>query len=233
VSGACLVAGPPLSFRFSGEDLEAPPEIRARIDELWRQEQTARPSVHDGTLLSVQDVSGGVVSVRRCSYRYFVARERDDAIRRRLDVRALAVSGILLLGASGDRRVLVGRRSPDVTEYPCAWELVPSGGVAWEHVRGSGIDVLGALLEELEQEAGIPEDAVAEARCLGLVHDVAQAGYDVCFALDVPDAAPSQRPEYAKTAVITVAEARRLIEHEAAVPTSRVLLDLATAAGLV
>jgi hypothetical protein len=234
MTAARLVAAPPLDFRFSGEDLEVPAELCGRIEELWLQEQSARPSVHDGTVLSVQDVRGGVVTVCRCSYRHLVARERDDTIRRTLHVRALAVSGIVVLGAADDRRVPVGRRSPDVTEYPEAWELIPSGGVGWERVdRDGGIDVLGALLAELEEEAGISGDAVATARCVGLVQDVAQDGYDVCFVLNVPDAAPSPRPEYAETAVVPVAEARRLIERDDSVPTSRVLIGLATNAGLV
>jgi hypothetical protein len=233
MTAARLVALPPLEFRFSGDDLKVPAELCERIDELWLREQSARPSVHDGTLLSVQDVRGGVVTVCRCSYRHFIARERDETIRRRLGVRALAVSGIVVLGAADDRRILVGRRSPDVTEYPGAWELVPSGGVGWERVGGDGgIDVLGALFAELEQEAGIPGEAVAAARCVALVHDVAQDDYDVCFVLDAPDATPSRRQEYAETAVVPVAEAQRLIERADSVPTSRVLLGLATGAGV-
>ncbi len=229
-----LVAAPPLRFRFSGDDLEVPTELRGRIDELWLQEQSARPSVHDGTLLSVQDVRDGVVTVCCCRYRHFVARQRDEVIRRKLGVRALAVSGVVVLGAVDDRCVLVGRRSLNVTAYPGGWELIPSGGVGWERVGGDGeIDVLGALLEELEQEAGIPADAVATAHCVGLVHETGQDGYDVCFVLRVPDAAPSRRPEYAEMAIVPVAEARRLIQHEGSVPTSRVLLDIATHAGLV
>ena len=234
MTAARLVAGPPLDFRFSGDDLEVPPELSGRIDALWLQEQSARPSVHEGTLLSVQDLRGGVVTVCRCSYRHFVARERDETIRRRLGIRALGVSGIVVLGAADDRRVLVGRRSPDVTEYPGAWELIPSGGVGWERVDGDGgIDVLGALLDELEEEAGIPGEAVLTARCVGLVHDMQQDDYDVCFVLEAPDGAPSQRLEYAETAVVPVAGARRLIARKGSVPTSRVLLGLAADAGLV
>jgi hypothetical protein len=234
MTAARLVAAPPLDFRFSGDDLEVPPELCGRIDELWLQEQLSRPSVHEGTLLSVQDVRGGVVTVCRCSYRQFVACRRDEMIRRRLGIRALAVSGIVVLGAADDRHVLVGRRSPDVTEYPGAWELIPSGGVGWEHVdHDGGIDVLGALLDELEQEAGIREEAVATACCVGLVHDVEQDDYDVCFVLEAPDAAPHQRPEYVETAVVPIAGARRLIEREGSVPTSLVLIGLAADAGLV
>ena len=78
MTAARLVAAPPLDFRFSGDDLEVPPELCGRIDELWLQEQLARPSVHEGTLLSVQDVRGGVVTSCRCSYRHSVACQRDE-----------------------------------------------------------------------------------------------------------------------------------------------------------
>lgn len=234
MSPARLVAAPPLDFRYSGEDLEVPPELCGRIDELWLQEQLARPSVHEGTLLSVQNVRDGLVTVCRCSYRHFVACQRNEMIRRRLGIRALAVSGIVVVRAAGDRLVLIGRRSPDVTQYPGAWELIPSGGVEWERVdHDGGVDVLGALFDELEQEAGIGREAVDTTHCVGLVHDVEQDSYDVCFILEAPDAAPSPRPEYVETAVVPIAKARRLIEREGSVPTSLVLIDLADVARLV
>jgi hypothetical protein len=73
-----LVAVPPLDFRFSGEDLEVSSELCGQIDEQWLQEQLVRPSIHQGTLLSVQDVRDGLVTVCRCSYRQFVACQRDE-----------------------------------------------------------------------------------------------------------------------------------------------------------
>ena len=79
MTAARLVAAPPLSFRFSGDDLEVPAELCGRIDELWAQEQSARPSVHDGLVLSVEDVRGGTVTVCRCHYRHFL---RTNATRR-------------------------------------------------------------------------------------------------------------------------------------------------------
>ena len=228
MSAARLVAAPPLDFHFSGEDLEVPLELCGRIDELWVQEQLARPSVHEGTLLSVQNVRDGLVTVCRCSYRHFVAHQRDRTIRRRLGIRALAVSGIVVVHAAGERLVLIGRRSPDVTQYPGAWELIPSGGVESERVDHDGrVDVLGALLDELEQEAGIEPEAIDATHCVGLVHDMEQDGYDVCFIVSAPDATPSPRPEYVETAVVPIAEARRLLEREGSVPTSLVLFNLA------
>src|SRR5262249_50107029 len=153
--------------------LEAPRALRGQIDELWERERQARPGLVDGTILSVSEIDGGRVLTRACPYRLVIARGRDAALRAALGVGRLGVSGVLLVGANGDApAVVLGRRAADVTEHGGAWEFVPSGGIQPERAGADGIvDVGAALLDELEEEAGLAKHAVVETIPLGLVHD--------------------------------------------------------------
>lgn len=224
MSSAELLWSGPVELSVLPGRVAPPPGLSQRIDELWEAEVQSRPSVVDGTILSVVAVDGNRLAVQRCPYRLFVARERDSELRDALGVRAIGVSGVVVFDG-GETHVLVGRRADDVTEYPGAWELVPSGGISPE------TNPLDALLVELEEEAGLGPEAVERALPLGLVHDVAQDGFDICFRLHIRGAEAVARDEYGELAAIGLGEARRLLDEGPAVPTSRLLLDLAFPAG--
>jgi 8-oxo-dGTP pyrophosphatase MutT (NUDIX family) len=237
MSGAEIVHRGEVRVVLAEPPLEPPPELRDRVDELWERERLARPELVDGTMISVSDIEGDRVLTRACSYRLFLARERDAALRVTLGVRALGVSGILLVGGNGSApAVVLGRRAAGMTEYAGAWELVPSGGVEPRRADANGIvDVTGALLDELEEEAGVPSEAVVETVPLGLVHDLGQDGYDVCFALRLRDAPPALLSEYEETALVSARDVAAWLDaaERAVVPTSPMILELARAAALL
>ena len=237
MNGAAIVHRGAVRVFLTEPPLESPPELRRRVDELWERERQARPGLVDGSIVSVSEIRGDRVLARACPYRLFVARECDALLRATLGVRALGVSGVLLVGAyGGTRSVVLGRRAWDVTEYPGAWELVPSGGVEPRRAGADGIvDVSAALLDELEEEAGVSKEAVAETVPLGLVHDLGQDGYDVCFALSLREAPSLQLLEYDETALIPATEADAWLAATAGVvvPTSRAILELAREAALL
>lgn len=236
MSGAKLVWEGPVEVRLADEALEAPEELRSRVDELWEVERRERPDLVDGTILSVRSVVGGVVLAQPCPYRIFVARERDATLRRALGVSAIGVSGILILTRGHGIGVVAGRRAAGVTEYPGAWELVPSGGLDLRRVGRDGVvDAVGGLLDELEEEVGVSRSAVVDVHPLGLVRDLAQEGYDVCIALRAHDCEVAGMPEYDEVVVLGPAEAGALLSRpgEHVVPTSRVILAAAQRAALL
>jgi 8-oxo-dGTP pyrophosphatase MutT (NUDIX family) len=237
MNAAGVVRRGPIRVVLAGPPLEPPNELRSRIDELWEEERRLRPGLVDGTMISVSAVEGDRVVTRPCAYRLFVARERDAALRERLGVRALGVSGVLLIGGDrGERSVVLGCRSADVTEYGGAWELVPSGGIEPERAGADGIvDVEAALFAELEEEAGLRRSDVLEAVLLGLVHDIGQDGYDVCLALHVREDAKIRLAEYEEHMVLPAKAAVAWLDggDRAVVPTSRALLELAEEAALL
>jgi hypothetical protein len=236
MSGAELVWEGAVEVRVVGEVVDVPLGLRERVDELWELECARRPELTDGTILSVRGVSGGIVLVQPCPYRAFIARERDATMRHELGISAIGVSGVLMLTCDGILGVVAGRRAATVTEYAGAWELVPSGGLGPSLVGIDGlVDAVGGLFDELEEEADISRGAVAHVRHLGLVRDVAQDGYDVCFALHVHDGVVGAMPEYDETVVLAPRDAIALFSHpsEHVVPTSCVILAAAQRAGLL
>lgn len=236
MSDAELVWEGAVEVRVAGEALEAPDELRSRVDELWELERRQRPELVDGAILSVRSIDAGIVLAQSCPYRLFVARERDVTLRRALGISAIGVSGILMLERAEGTGVVAGRRAAGVTEYGGAWELVPSGGLDPRRVGRDGVvDTLGCLLDELEEEVGVSRSAVVEVRPLGLVRDLAQEGYDVCIALRAHDGEVVEMPEYDEAVVLGPAEAAALLSRpgEHVVPTSRVILAAAQRAGLL
>ena len=236
MSDAQLVWEGAVEVRVADEALEAPDELRSRVDELWELERRQRPELVDGAILSVRSIDAGIVVTQSCPYRLFVARERDVTLRRALGISAIGVSGILMLARAEGIGVVAGRRAAGATEYGGAWELVPSGGLDPRRVGRDGVvDALGCLLDELEEEVGVSRGAVVDVRPLGLVRDLAQEGYDVCIALRALDGEVVEMPEYDEAVVLGPAEAAALLSRpgEHVVPTSRVILAAAQRAGLL
>src|SRR5262249_55469071 len=76
--------------------------------------------------------------------------------------------------------------SAAVTQYPRAWELVPSGGVPGSRLgAGDLVDVEGQLLEELEEELGVARAGVRVLAPLGLVEDLDDGVLDVAYRLEL------------------------------------------------
>jgi len=212
----------------SAPPLAAPPDLEPVIQRLWEAEQSARPSIVNGTIVCVRAIDGGRIDACLAEYRLFVARERDKDVRRRLALRAIGVSGIVVLSTG---ELLVARRGEDVTEYPGAWELAPSGSVPASAVADDGrVDTLGSLLVELQEETGIERQSVATARPLGLVWDSSQDGFDVCYELRLAKSVPFSTlagAEYRDLQALAPAEATHLFATtDAGVPTSRALIEL-------
>ena len=236
MTGAELVWEGAIDVRVGDDALELPERLRRRVDEIWERERRQRPDLTDGTILSVRSIDAGIVHAQPCPYRLFVARERDAELRRALGIRAIGVSGVLVLERTEGTGVVLGRRATGVTEYGGAWELVPSGGLDPRRVDGNGlVDSLGCLLDELEEEVGLSRSAVGETRPLGLVRDIAQDGYDVCIALIAKAGEPAEMPEYDQIRVVGSADAEQILSGSAGpvVPTSRVILAATLRAGLM
>ena len=150
------------------------------------------PRMHDGPVLAMAAVSGGVVHARRAGYFDMVATAdalaHDPALRARAAALAgedplhrgdgrVAAVGLSVAATLPDGRVLLGRRRAELPLDPGAWHVVPSGMLEPEP------DPIGAAVaREALEELGVDADPRA-VRMLGLGWDLARLRPEVCVAL--------------------------------------------------
>jgi 8-oxo-dGTP pyrophosphatase MutT (NUDIX family) len=158
------------------------------------------PAMHDGPVLAMTAVDGGVVRARRAGYFDMVAtadalvgdrvlRERALALAggdplRRGDGRVAAI-GLSVAAVVPGGRVLLGRRRAGLPLDPGRWHVVPSG------MLEPGSDPIAAAVAcEAREELGMAVDPAA-VRVLGLGWDLARLRPEVCVALTL-DAVPAR-----------------------------------------
>jgi 8-oxo-dGTP pyrophosphatase MutT (NUDIX family) len=210
-----------------------PPEAENRVQEIWSAATAENPTLRDGTILFADGSGGPDLQASPGPYRHYLARRRDPSLMAAIPGPALGVSGVTLFE---DGRVLIGRRASDVTDFPGRWELLPSGSVEQRGTTaGERVDVIGSVLDELSEEAGIDRDEVSELRTLGLFRSPENRVLLICFALVVRATADDvmsrslDRAEYSDLVALSPAEALGLLEGADAVPASPALLRAALA----
>jgi 8-oxo-dGTP pyrophosphatase MutT (NUDIX family) len=157
------------------------------------------PAMHDGPVLAMTVVDGGLVRARRAGYFDMVATcdalAGDPALRaralalagaeplRRGDGRAAAI-GLSVAATLPDGRVLLGRRRAELPLDPGRWHVVPSG-----MLEPGPEPVATAVAREAREELGLTIDPAA-VRVLGLGWDLDRLRPEVCVALAL-DAVPA------------------------------------------
>jgi hypothetical protein len=166
-----------LTLEIAG-DLKLPAEIRSEIDALWAATVAQRPNLFDGPILTVVSPPGNHLCLARASYRHLMAARRSPVMAGLLNLRPLAVSGILTCSHG----VVLGQRSKDVTQGAEQWELVPSGGLK-PSPDGGVPDVRAQILKELEEETGLGPDQVAAGQPIGMIEDTDSGVIDIVIPL--------------------------------------------------
>jgi len=161
-----------------------PPSVVDRVDALWADEVRARGGrLTNGRILSARRCDGPALEVWESSYKHWIAQRRDASLAPWLNVRPLAVSGIVRIGAS----VALGRRSRDTTQDSGLWDLPPSGGIEAGRCD-DGVSVLDAasqqIVSELDEELNVPASQLAgPPRLVALMVDDASNVIDLVFDL--------------------------------------------------
>jgi 8-oxo-dGTP pyrophosphatase MutT (NUDIX family) len=197
-------------------EVEARDDVRVVVDEgPWPVDPALRaggaahlaalrrrvPTMHDGPVLAMTAVDGGVVRARRAGYFDMVATgdalAGDPALRARALVLAggdplrrgngrVAAIGLSVAAMLPDGRVLLGRRRADLPLDPGRWHVVPSGMLEPEPEADA---IAAAIAREAREELGVAIDPGA-VRMLGLGWDLARLRPEVCVALTL-DALPA------------------------------------------
>ena len=150
--------------------LTIPVEVEISVANLWAAAKVEAPDMFDGPVLSVRRWEGAVLTVEHVRYRHVVAAWRDQKLAELLQIRPLAVTGIL----SCPQGVVFGQRGSGVAEARCTWELVPSGGAV-------DIDLRRQIATEAAEEIGLAGDEISIGEPLALI--VTSQLIDVLFPM--------------------------------------------------
>jgi hypothetical protein len=195
------------------------PELDRQVEALWWQEQTKRATpLFNGELISVVSLAASRIGARVAEYRCFVAQRGDPTLSVHLNVRPLAVSGLLRCRDG----VVFGRRAATNTQDAGHWELVPSGGVDRRALRPDGnVDVIGQLMDELREETGCSPGVISSAEPFLLVEDTTSGVIDIGIdlTLDLDSAAvlaahhAGATTEYEALRIVPTSDLREFVDH--------------------
>jgi hypothetical protein len=155
--------------------------VENEVEEIWRSEKAKRGAkLFNGTLFSVEKASESTISGRFVEYRRFVAQVRQPELFSELQVRPLAVTG-LLQNAEG---IFFGHRNSGMAQQPDCWELIPAGGIDAGTLTGSGeVDPAEQILHELREEVGLDRQMVARPRLVAFCEEPEHHVFDLVWEL--------------------------------------------------
>lgn len=220
-----------LTLRDTGTPPDAPAEVRARVEAIWRGELAKGRRLFNGRVFSLEHLEGGVVLGHLAQYKWYVAQLAEPALAPFLKVRSLAVSGLVI--AQG--RVLFGRRHPALALEGGLWELTPSGTIHGRHREADGsVSFRLQFLEELREELGLSLPDSQPLAPFALMEDTRTHNWDLGLALRIdadPEAIAARHSsgpndEYTELALVPEAEVAAFVQarQEEMVGVSRQLL---------
>lgn len=152
-------------------------EVHQAVEDIWQKEQALRQNIFNGQVLSLVHFDRQELIGEFIEYKLYLAYVREPEIRKLLGIQPLSISCI----THTKNAVLFGKRSKAVTQYPLCVELVPSGGIDPEALKGEYLDIRGQALRELTEETGLSETDVEKITPIALVFDPKTGIYEICL----------------------------------------------------
>lgn len=162
--------------------------MEAQVDVIWQQEQNNRQAqglqpLFNGATFCVQSYAGNQIYGHRSEYRYWLAQYLHSELFPALQLRPLAVSGLLLC-ADG---VVFGKRSASNTTGAEHWELIPSGGIDPQATQiGEQVDLFTPIQTEFVEESGCAAHFIQHMQPFCLVDNHATHSIDIGIILLAP-----------------------------------------------
>jgi hypothetical protein len=207
--------------------------LEAEVAAIWDTERRARPSLFNGRLFSADRIEPDRIEGHWTEYRRILAQIRRPDLFARLQLRSLAVNGLLRC-ADG---FVLGRRQAGAVYLPGAWQAAPAGSV--EDRGDEGLDLPAQLRAELREELGLEWADIEDSRTLLAVEHPGSRVVDVGFLLRSPlrfdEVVARHRAggneEYDRLQLVRTAEASHLMHAlgDQLLPTARELLGRALA----
>ncbi len=157
---------------------ELPPDLDARINALWAAECAGRPGLFNGRVFCADTIAPDRIDGHWTEYRRVLAQMRHPDLFDRLQIRALAVNGLI---ECRDGLVL-GRRHSGAMYLPGFWQSPPAGNVEARNGLDT-IDLTSQLLAELDEELGLQPAEVEDVRAVVAIEHAGTHVVDVGFLL--------------------------------------------------
>jgi len=200
---------------------------KSEIEKIWNDEM-ARKQGHlfNGRLFSLiarepEKIIGGFVD-----YQLYLAGLKNPLLKNILPIVPISVSCITCC----ESFVLIGRRSPFVTQFPGFYELAPSGGIEPDSIINGEVNLYRQVHLELEEETGLSADFIESSRLFGIIHDPEFDCIDLCVIIqmkrDVHNRSLQNTPEYTELKWIPLSKISVFCQEHAEriVPASQFLL---------
>lgn len=144
-------------------------ELMSIVDSIWNAEFKKRKGkLFNGKIFSIDRIEKNEIQGHISEYKFFLAQQNNPELFSELNMRPLAVSGILECSDG----FVFGKRSPHLTQESNQWELVPSGGIDCHHCTdGQAIDYMAQLFIELKEETGLDQKGIYEYKFVSLIED--------------------------------------------------------------
>ncbi|MBN4066694.1 NUDIX hydrolase [Simkania negevensis] len=152
-------------------------EQQNAADEVWQHALQTKSQLRDNPILCITKREETALHVSWLPYRLYYAQfflEKGCFP----TLFALCVTGIV----RKSKKVLLGKRSNRVTQYPGCWECIPAGGIESAALDEEGsISPQTQLLKEFEEETGLNRDAIKQMRFASLLRDSEARCIDLCY----------------------------------------------------
>ncbi len=176
---------PDVVVRVARDMPELSPAVDREVERLWqaachRVATDGGGRMFNGRVFSADGITPRLVIGHLTEYRRAVAQIERPELFAELGVRSLAVCGVLRCRDG----VAVGQRHRGAVYEAGMWQLPPAGSVDASAVAEDGtVDLRRQLLSELQEELGLPSDAVDEPRPICIVEHSGSHVLDFGFVL--------------------------------------------------
>jgi len=142
------------------------PALETEVARIWQAAVSAQPKLFNGHIFTADVITPELISGHWTEFRRSLAQIERPELYDDLKVRSLAVNGVIRC----DEGVLIARRSRRAVYQAGQWQLPPAGSVERRAERADGtVDIERQLLEELEEELGLPATNIVATIPLCLV----------------------------------------------------------------
>jgi hypothetical protein len=152
-------------------------KIKTQVDSIWKNEQIMRGKhLFNGKIFSIMQIEPNKLTGYFVEYKWFIAQQRAPELFDELQVRPLAVSGLL----ECENSLIFGLRASSMTQAANQWELVPSGGIDSSLLDPDHtIQYRIQILTELHEEVGIASSYVTDLTPYVIIEDLENHVVDI------------------------------------------------------